>query len=247
MTKQTGLGDLFFVDGYDVSGDINEVSNVHGGPNALPFTGINALGMERKGGLRDAGIAFISYFNPAASQAHPVLSALPRTDVIAAYWRGGAIGNQAAELVAKQVGYDGQRGEDGSYKLSVDTQGNAYGLDWCHQLTAGKRTDTTGTNGTGLDLTASTAFGLQAYLHVFAFTGTNVTVTIQESSDNAVGDPYAAVTGGAFTAMTGIGSQRIATARGLTVERYLRVTTTGTFTSVTFAVAVAKNTVSVVF
>ncbi|WP_372352624.1 hypothetical protein [Streptomyces sp. KL116D] len=90
-------------------------------------------------------------------------------------------------------------------------------------------------------------FGLQAYLHVFAFTGTSVTVKLQESSDNGVGDPWADVTGGAFTAATAIGAQRIETARGLTVKRYLRAVSTGTFTSATFAVSVNRNDVATIF
>jgi hypothetical protein len=92
-------------------------------------------------------------------------------------------------------------------------------------------------------------FGLQAYLHVFAVVGTSVTVKLQESSDNS-GDAYADVTGGGFTAVTavaGTGSQRIQTSRTQTIERYLRVVTTGTFSSATFAVAVVRNDTSVVF
>ena len=92
--------------------------------------------------------------------------------------------------------------------------GAAYGLDHCDQLTAGKRTDTTATNGASWDsaIVGGTALGLVAYLHVFAFTGTSVTVAIQESSDDAVGDPYAAVVGGAFAAASAVGAQRIQTA-----------------------------------
>jgi hypothetical protein len=55
------------------------------------------------------------------------------------------------------------------------------------------------------------------------------------------------VTGGGFTAATGITTQRIATAVGQTVERYLRVTTTGTFTNAVFAVSVCRNDTATAF
>jgi hypothetical protein len=97
-------------------------------------------------------------------------------------------------------------------------------------------------------LAATTSFGLQAYLQVFSgFAGTSVTVKLQESNDNAGSDPYADITGGAFTAATGITSQRIATASGQSVKRWIRVVTTGTFTAATFSVIICKNITSTVF
>jgi hypothetical protein len=247
MAKQSGLGDQLYVGGYDLSGDISSLSSIQGGNSPLEVTGIDKSGYERIGGKRDGGVEFASFFNPATNRAHPRLKLLPTTDQIVNYFRGTLLGNQAASLVGKQINYDGTRGEDGSLIFKVNAQANGYGLEWGTQLTAGKRTDSTATNGTGVDFATSSAFGLQAYLQVFAFTGTSVTIKLQESSDNGGTDPYADVTGGAFTSVTGITSERIETARGLTVERYLRVVTTGTFSNVVFAVAVSKNDVSTVF
>jgi len=81
--------------------------------------------------------------------------------------------------------------------------------------------------------------GLVAYLQVFSFSGTSVTATIQESSNNGAGDAFAAVTGGAFTAVSAApATQRIATATNLAVERYLRVALTGTYSSAVLAIVV---------
>jgi hypothetical protein len=57
-----------------------------------------------------------------------------------------------------------------------------------------------------------------------------------------VGDAWTDLTAGSFGAQStaNVGSM-ISTARNAAIERYLRVVTTGTFTSVTFAVAVAVN------
>jgi hypothetical protein len=112
----------------------------------------------------------------------------------------------------------------------------------------GKRTDTAATLGTSIDTTASAAFGAQAYLQVFApFTGTDATVKVQDSADNVT---FADVTGLTFTQITaGPTSERLATASGATVRRYLRASTvtTGGFSSLTFAVVIVKNATAVTF
>lgn len=248
MSKQSGLGDNLYIAGYDLSGDISALPNIGGGPAVQDVTGIDKSAMQRIGLLRDGRMQMATFFNPAVGQAHPRLASLPTTDVILSYFRGTTAGGQSACMVAKQANYDGTRADSGEFTFTVEALANGYGLEWCRSMTAGKRTDTTATNGSSVDFTTgSTTFGLQAYLHVFAFTGTSVTVKLQESSDNGVGDAFADVTGGAFTAATGITSQRIATSSSQTVERYLRVVTTGTFTNAIFAVSVNRNEVATTF
>lgn len=310
MGKQSGLGDRLLAGGFDISGDIQALDNIHGGPALGDFTDITQSAHERKGLLRDGGMGFTEFFD--AGNAHPVLSALPTTDEIMTYLRGTTLGNPTACLNSKQIGYDPNRGADGSLILKTEGQGTGFGLEWGVQLTAGLRTDTTATNGTAIDggngfatpavpasgtpaantsplpaqvtvsggtvsnvavngvsvgtgdgtytvpagqsitLTYSaapawawalqTSFGAQAYLHVTGFTGTSVTVAVQDSADNST---FAAVAGLAFTAVTAApNAQRIAIANTSTVRRYVRAVTTGTFTSATFAVAFMRNPVA---
>lgn len=247
MAKTSGLGDNLYVGGRDLSGDIGSIETIHGGVNPLQVTGIDKYAFERLGGIRSSEINFTAWHNDALTQAHPTLSALPAGDVLVTYCRGTTLGNAAACQVSKQLDYAGTRAADGALTYSAPASSNGYGLEWGKQLTAGKRTDTTATNGTSVDFTSSafagsSTFGLQAYLQVFSFTGTSVTIAIQESSDNGAGDAFAAVTGGAFTVVTaGPTTERIATSASQTVERYLRVVTTGTFSSVVFAVMVNRN------
>lgn len=261
MAKQSGLGDNLYVHGYNLSGDIG--SGEIGSPRAtLDTTGIDKEAMERILALRDGTINYTAFFNPASvaggdpfDQAHAVLSDLPTSDQILTYCRGTVIGSPAACLVAKELDYPAKRGNDGSLTFDVSSVANGYGLEWGSLLTAGRRTDTAATNGPGVDFgvgspplfDGSALFGAQFYLHVMAFTGTSVTVKIQESGDNGVGDAWTDVVGGGFAAATGIGAQRIETARNQTVERYLRAVTTGVFTNAVFAVVAVRNDVSVVF
>lgn len=247
MSKQSGLGDYLYIGGYDASGDIGAVNKVGGGPTALDVTAINKAAMERIGGLRDGGIDYTAYFNPAIGGTHTKLAALPTADVLMTYVRGATLGGPVANCYAKQLNHDGTRGDDGALAFAGSTQSSAgYGLEWCEGLTAGRRTDTAGTLGASVDLlTGPISFGLQAYLHVFSLTGTTITVTIEHSAD---GVSWSALPGAAFTAVTTApAAQRIQTSRTQTVQRYLRATTTGTFTNAVFAVSAARNTVGTTF
>jgi hypothetical protein len=245
MPKSTGLGDQLYVAGFDLSGDIGSIASIGGGNKPLELTGIDKSAYERAGGVRDGSLEFTAFFNPDTGQAHPTLSALPTADQIVSYFRGTILGNGGASMIGKQIGYDPTRNEDGSLTFKTQAQANGFGLEWGRMLTAGKRTDSAPTNGTGVDFTTvSTSFGWQAYLHVFAFAGTSVTVTLQDSADDL---SYANLTGGAFTAATGVTSQRLAGAAGATVRRYLRAITSGTFSNAVFAVLFARNDVSTVF
>lgn len=247
MTKQNGLGSALYIGGYDLSGDIQAIDNINGGPAALDVTGLNKYAHERIGGLRDGSLSATSFFNPGTAQAHPVLSALPTTDIAVGFMVGTVLGNEAVCEIGKEIGYDPKRGADGSLTFKVDTLSNGYGVEWGRQLTAGIRTDTSATNGTGVDFTASTAFGAQAYLQVFTFAGTDVTIKIQDSADNA---SWADLASAAFTTVSAARvTQRLATGRTDTTRRYLRaVTTTASgFTSVNFSVVVVKNKTAVAF
>ncbi|HEX6970281.1 MAG TPA: hypothetical protein VF174_15910 [Micromonosporaceae bacterium] len=243
MAKQSGLGDGLLVGGYNLSGDIGSISRIGGGPAALVVTGIDKSAFERIGGVRDGEIAYDSWFNDAAGASHPVHAALPTANTLVSYLRSTTIGKPSAVCLAKQVNYDGTRGEDGSLSFTIQALANGYGVEWGTQVTAGVRSDTEATNGAAVDFAAGTSFGLQAYLQVTAFTGTDATIKLQESSDDDA-DTYADVTGGGFTQITaGPTFQRIATATNLTVERYLRVVTVTSagFSALSFQVTVVRN------
>lgn len=241
--KSSGLGDNFYLHGYDVSGDLGSVS-VSGGPAALTVTGIDKSAYERIGGLRTGGMSWQAWFNPTSDRAHDRLGNLPTTDVHCTYFRGTALGNAAACQVSKQINYDGNRADSGEFTFQVEAQCNGFGVEWGRSLTAGIRTDTTATNGSSIDTTASASFGAQAYLQAFALTGTDVTVKIQDSADNS---SFADVTGLTFTQLTaGRTAERLATANTATIRRYIRAVTvtTGGFSSLAFAVVITKNEIA---
>lgn len=242
MTKQSGLGDNFYVDGFDISGDVASLETISVARATLDMTGIDKSAMERVHGLGTGEMSFSTRFNDATGQQHPVLKNPPATNSILTYFRGTAIGSPAASLQAKRVSYDFTRGDDGSLTFNVQALSNVYSLDWGYQLTAGKRTDGSATNGSSFDQASTSpgAFGGQLWVHLFAFTGTSVTIKVQESSDNGAGDAFADVTGATTGALTAVGAVRVQTGL-INVERYVRCVTTGTFSNAVFAVQWLRN------
>lgn len=242
MAKQSGLGDNFYLDAFNVSGDISSLGSISCPMGALEVTGIDKFATERIYGHQDGHMEATTFFNDATGQEHDALKTLPRTDRVFSYFHGSTLGNAAASMVCKQIGYDGTRADDGALTYEFVGEANSFGLDWGRMVTPGVRTDGSATNGTSVDFgTGSTAFGLQMYVHLFAFTGTSVTITLQESSDNGAGDAFAAVTGASTGALTTPQAMRLQTSRTQTVERYLRVVTTGTFSNAVFAVSINRN------
>lgn len=241
MSKQSGLGDNFYADVYDLSDFTQALGAIRGGPAALDFTPISSSAMVRLGGLRDAGMDWTSFFADDTDESHDALSPLTRSNRVLSYYRGTAVGSPAASMLAKQPNYDPTRGNDGTFVFAVNGVQTDYPLEWGRQLTAGKRTDTGATNGASIDTTASVDFGWAAFLHVFSFSGTDATVTIQDSADNA---SFATLSGASFTAISGATSERIqAASTTATVRRYVRVvtTTSGGFSSLVFAVNFCKH------
>jgi hypothetical protein len=241
VSKQSGLGDRLLVGGYDISGDVQALEKVGGGPAPIDVTDITQLAHSRIGGLRDGTMSFTTFFDYL--NAHPVLAALPRGDVAMSYLRGTTLASPAACCVAKQVNYDPTRAANGDLTLKVEGQSNGFGLQWGEQLTAGLRTDGSATAGAFVDDLAATNFGGQAFLQVTAFTGTSVTVAVQHATTS--GGAYSNVTGLAFTAVSAAPAwQRVASSSSLTINEFVKVTTTGTFSNAVFSVVFVRNPVA---
>jgi hypothetical protein len=178
----------------------------------------------------------------AVGAEHDILSTLPRADTIGSYLRGTTLLNPAYCVNGKQVNYDGTRDNSGNLTLKVQVQGNAYGGEWGKQVTAGLRGDITGTTGAAVDDNgAGSTFGAQAYLQLVEFAGTSVDVKVRHCTTS--GGTYADLID--FGSLSAAGAVR-GTASG-TVNRYLEVVTSGTFTLATFAVVFVRNPVAVRF
>lgn len=178
----------------------------------------------------------------AIGAAHNALKVpIPNTDLIASYFRGTVIGSPAAGMVSKQTNYDPTRDNDGNLTLKVDLLANGFGVEWGEQLTAGLRADTAPTVGPVRDDGASSNFGAQAYLQLAELVGTNVDVAITHSTTS----------GGAYTSLIDFGSLTSApqalrgfVSNSTTVNEFIKVATTGTFTYAQFSVIFVRNLIA---
>lgn len=241
MAKESGLGARLFLNDTNMTGDTQAVPAIEKSITTLDFTTIDLSAVARKAALLNGRIGYRTFFNTTG--AHAELDDMPRTDVIVSYFHRATVGVPACSMTSKQTEYKHNRGTDGSFLADIDNLSNSWWLDWGLAMTAGVRTDTGATNGAAVDFSyqgAPKSFGLQAYLHVLAFTGTSAVVKLQ-SDDNSGFTTPTDVTGGAFTTVTAPTFERIQTSRTFAVERYLRVATTGTFSNLQFAVTCCVN------
>jgi hypothetical protein len=177
----------------------------------------------------------------ALGEEHNALAPLPRTDATCMYARGTAVGGVAACCIGRQLNYDGTRDNTGNLTFQVEVDSDSFGLEWCTLLTAGLRTDTTATAGAFIDQGAQSVFGAQAYVELIELVGTNVDISIQ----------HATTSGGSYTSLIDFGSMttypqaaRGSVSNSTTVNEFIKVVTTGTFSYATFAVAMNRNTIA---
>lgn len=238
MAKKAGLGAQFYIAGYDLSGDVGAIDTIQGPRGVFDVTGINKSAMERVYGRNDAEISFTSFFNDAAGQEHAALKGLPTADVLVLAMMAAALGSAGAMLTAKQINYDPSRSADGSLAISVQCLANGVALEWGKSIIAASTIAAAG-NSAVEDNAASSASGMAAMIQCWAFTGTSITVAVQESSDNGGVDPFAASI--TFTAISAANKAERKTVAG-TVERYLRLNYSGTFTEAKLIVATRRGT-----
>lgn len=150
MAKQGGMGQQLLAGGYVIGSDVQTVDNVHGGPQTGDVTDITQAARSRLGLQRDGGGAIGTLMDPAG--AHPVLAALPVTDVHLMWLLNPlAIGSPVACAIARQVDYDQNRAQNGMLTQKTAFDSNGFGLEWGVQLTPGVRADSAATNGASLD------------------------------------------------------------------------------------------------
>jgi hypothetical protein len=148
----------------------------------------------------------------------------------------GTQGNRAIIVSADESSYKASAAVDGLVEISAEFKPS--GGMWGGHLASILSAKTTATNTSGVDGAASTTSGWVANLHVTSFTGTSIAIKIADSADNST---FADLTGGAFASVTGVTSEQLNGAAGATVRRYTRIAWSGTFTSVTFAVAFSRK------
>jgi len=146
---------------------------------------------------------------------------------------GFAVGNRCDLLASRFTSYNVSDPVGDLVSIALDCQADG-GIDGGVCLNDLATAVVAAGNGSNVDNGAATTNGYSAILHVVSFTGTTATIKAQHSTDGSTFSDLAT-----FTAATAATSER-KTGTG-TVNRYLRYNIAGTFTSITFALALARR------
>ena len=233
MAKKSGLAQKLFQGVFDLSGDVSSISNWSTPVGSYEVTGIDKSGVERIQGLVSGTLSYNVFFNDATAAAH-LASRVPPSSTLLTWMLGQTVGDVCGMFNGVATNYDPSRGPDGSISFDIETLSNSTPPVWGVALTPGLKTDTSAANGATLDQGAQTSAGAEAILHVTSFTGSNFTATVQDSAN---GSDWGTLV--AFTQVTGTGSERVTISS--TVERYVRVISSGTFNPVSFAVSFRRG------
>lgn len=244
MSVSSVLGGRAFLDGFTLGDNIAQLTEMSWSAAQLDKGTIEHRAAARLDGLKDGRMAVVAHYDTATGKSRDVLSDFPVSTAnrLLTWAHRPTLGAATISCLGRQTNLDTRLNQDGDLLLDAAIAGNGFGVEGGHLLTAGLHPSEGAESLTGInDVDAATDWGLQAYLHVVNFTGTSVTVTIQDSDDNGSGDAYAAVPGAAFAAATAPGFQRIQTSRTENVKEWLRVVLTGTYTVADLVVAVVPN------
>lgn len=194
-------------------------------------------------GLKDGTLSLAGIWSGTQNEVDDRLNSTFATagQVITVYPAGDVQGNPAYLMSGFSTSYEIDAGIGDAVAWSADVQPSG-GIDRGLAVHALAAETGTGNDATSADYGAgsTSSVGFAADLHMTGGTAiTSVTIKLVDSADNS---SFADVTGGGFTAITSTTptSQQI-THASTSVRRYVRTNRAGTFTSVTYAVSIAKR------
>ena len=193
-------------------------------------------------GIGDATASFEGLYDPT-TQAH-WRDQVGVSSGVLTYAPSGwtAIGDPARLLLGTSTAYaeSSPVGDVVSFTWEVMSEDHFAGGQVLHPL--GEDTNTT--TGAEKDDASATATGWTAHVHATVVDGGSWVITLE---DAAVSNTYSAVSGGAFTALTAAGSQRLVSATSTAaLRRYVRYVATRTGGTagdgITFLLSYARTT-----
>lgn len=240
MAKTGSLNVRWYVEGYDLSGDANSLSGVGYSNTLLEVPTLDSPAMKRVLGPVAGNVTMDAWFDSAAGNVHAVMTSdsgeVPTTDQEVLIPLNSAVGDPSMHFVGKIADYTVNSGSESdamSVNCSYETTGG-YALFFGDMLTSHQDTHSSASDGTAVDNSASSANGGNSILQVFSLASGTATVKVQHSTNNSTWADLIT-----FTAATGVTSE-IKEVSG-TVNRYLRVNSSGTFSNLVLAVDFARG------
>lgn len=198
-------------------------------------TSLADAGPRRVVGNYDATFPFLGLFDGDAGAVDEIVHALvgsagPHYVTLAL---GQSVGDVAYDGLAVLEGKPLSAASGGAQALGINLAG-AGGLS--RGVLLGNKTTTGAENLAGVNMGATTlGQRFRAVFRVISFTGTNITLKVQESQNDGGGDAYADISGLTSGALTGAGVVSVSTTAA--TEAWKRLAISGTFTSAVIAVS----------
>ena len=241
MAKESGLNVRLYVAGNDLSGDANALDGAGYTQELMDTTCLENPAMTRMIGRADGSIGVSGYFDTADNKIHDTFTSnsgkLPTADQVVLVALSSAVGDPSVGISAKEAEYNVSRSQGAAMTVSSNFSGNGMGGEFGQMLTAHDDTHSSATAGTVVDSGASSANGASGYCQIMSLASGTVTVKIQHCSTS--GGTYVDLITFTATAVAAVPVAYRATASG-TVNRYLKVTTTGTFSNAKIATALCR-------
>ena len=242
MAKVTGLNVRLYVEGYDLSGDANSLAGMGYTNQLLDVTTLDVSANKRIVGSVDSELSVDAWFDNAASRQHAVMTSnsgkMPSADQNVLVPLGSAVGDPCVGLLSKQGNYTTTNAPGSAIAVNAAYSASGSAVEFGQMLTAFDDTHSSAGAGTVVDSGAASTNGGAGYLQVFSLASGSVTVNLQESTSS--GGSYAN-----FMTFSTVAAAAAPTSERLTmsgnVARYLKVTTTGTFTNAVIAVGFARS------
>ena len=238
MAITNGLNVRLYVEGNDLSGDANSLDGIGYSQEQFDTTTLNQSAVSRMNGRADGSLSVSAFFDAASTHISAVATAnsgkLPITNQNVLVPLAGAVGSDSVSFIAKQAEYGVSGGTGSPVTVSVSYSIDGIEPSFGTMLTAHDDTHSSASSGTSVDNAASSASGGAGYLQVFSLSSGTVVAKIEHSANNSTWADLLT-----FSGATGAGAQRV-TCSG-TVNRYVRITTTGTFSNAKIACALVRD------
>ena len=238
MAKESGLNVRLYVEGKDMSGSANALDGAGYSQAMLETTPLNTSAATRITGLADGTLSVNGYFDTSDDAPWAEDSGkLPSSDAVVLVALSSAVGDPSVGMNAKEGEFNVSRSSGSAISIASSFSGNGMGGEFGEMLTAHDDTHSSAGSGTVVDSGASSSSGGAGYVQVISLGSGSVVVNLQESTSS--GGSYSNFMTFSTVAAAAAPSAERLTMEG-TVQRYIKVTTTGTFSNAKIAVAFAR-------
>lgn len=236
MAFSAGYNPRVMLAGYNLSTFLNSASGSDK-TNLLDVSAFASAWRTFIPGLKESSITIQGFSDNTAGAVTAVLGTCfaSNNKIVTSFPIGDTFGNQGRGMSALESTYGVTSPVDGVTQIDGEFTSNT-GHDPIISLRALAAATGTG-NGAIYDNTAATSNGGAGYLQIEDFQGTNITVSINHSTDNFASNNVQLL---AFAQVTADNSAERVAFSG-SCSRYRRIVIAGTFTSVTFQVGLCAR------